>query len=123
MRILIVDDNKDYRKLLRRILEQQEDLLLVAEASGGEEGVRLARQFQPDVVLMDIEMPGTNGFEATELIKEVIPTAAVLILSGRDTEADRDRATKCGADAYLIKTISIFEILSAIRTLRPAKVA
>ena len=60
MRILIVDDNNEYRKLLRRILEEQQDLTLVAEGSDGEEGVRLAHQLKPDVILMDIDMPGIN---------------------------------------------------------------
>jgi YesN/AraC family two-component response regulator len=61
MKILIVDDNNEYRRLLRRILEEQQDLTLVGEASDGEEGVRLAHQLKPDVILMDIDMPGTNG--------------------------------------------------------------
>src|SRR5260370_37286482 len=57
MRVLIVDDNNEYRRLLRRILEEQQDLMLVAEAPDGEEGVRLAQQLKPDVILMDIDMP------------------------------------------------------------------
>jgi DNA-binding NarL/FixJ family response regulator len=65
MRLLIGDDNNGYRKLLRRILEEEQELVLVAEASAGEEGVRLAQQLEPDVILMDIDMPGTNGPQVT----------------------------------------------------------
>jgi DNA-binding NarL/FixJ family response regulator len=122
MRVQIVDDNDDYRKLLRRILEEHQDLVLVAEASGGEEGVRLAQHFKPDVILMDIDMPGTNGFQATRRIKESLAGATVLILSGLDSEAYRERAAECGADAYLLKTTSISEILAALRKVRPIKV-
>jgi DNA-binding response OmpR family regulator len=123
MRILIVDDNNDYRKLLRRIVEEQTDIVVVAEASSGEEGVRLARQFKPDVILMDINMQGTNGLQATRRIKQTLGGTVVLILSASDSEADRERAVESGADAYLVKTMSIFEILSVIRNLRPRMVA
>jgi DNA-binding NarL/FixJ family response regulator len=123
MRVLIVDDNNEYRKLLRRILEEQQDLMLVAEAPDGEEGVRLAQQFMPDVILMDIDMPGTNGLQATRRIKENLAGATVLLLSALDSEACRERAAECGADTYLPKTTSIFEILSVIRRVRPTKAA
>jgi DNA-binding NarL/FixJ family response regulator len=125
MRVLIVDDNFGYRRLLRRVLEAEPDIALVFEASDGEEGLRLAQQFKPDVVLMDIDMPGTDtdGLEATRSIKESLPGATVVILSARDGEAYRQRAAECGADAYLPKTASIFEILTAIRDSRSPKVA
>lgn len=123
MRVLIVDDNNEFRKFLRRILEEQEDLVLVAEASGGEEGVRLAQQFKPDVILMDLDMPGTDGLEATRRIKESLTGATILILSALDSEAYRERAVECGADAYLLKTMPIFQILSVMRNVRPTKVA
>lgn len=123
MRVLIVDDNNEYRRLLRRILEEQQDLVLVAEASGGEEGIRLAQQFKPDVILMDIDMPGTNGLEATRRIRESLAGATILILSGQDSEAYREGAVECGADAYLPKTTSISEILSVIRKVPPTRAA
>jgi DNA-binding NarL/FixJ family response regulator len=123
MRVLIVDDNNGYRKLLRRILEEHQDLVLVAEASGGEEGVRLAQHFKPDVILMDIDMPGTNGLEATRRIKQSVAGTTVVILSALDNKAYRESAAECGADTYLLKTTSISEILAALRNVRPTKVA
>jgi DNA-binding NarL/FixJ family response regulator len=119
MRVLIVDDNNEYRKLLRRILEEQQDLILVGEAPDGEEGVRLAQQLKPEVILMDIDMPGINGLQATRRIKENLADTTVLLLSALDSEAYRERAVECGADTYLPKTTSIFEILSVIRRVRP----
>ena len=125
MRVLIVDDNFGYRRLLRRVLEAQKDIRLVFEAADGKEGLRLAQQFKPDVVLMDIDMPGTDtdGLEATRLIKDSVPGVTVLILSALDSEAFRQRARECGADAYLGKSASIFDILSAIRRARQTQAA
>jgi NarL family two-component system response regulator LiaR len=125
MRVLIVGDSVGYRRLLRRVLEAQRDIGLVFEASDGEEGLRLAQRFKPDVVLMDINMSGTDtdGFEATRRIKESLAGAVVLILLALDSEAYRQRAAECGADAYLPKAASILEILVAIRQMRPTKAA
>lgn len=100
MRVLIVEDNNEYRKLLRRVLEQEQDLELVAEATDGEECLRLAQQLKPDVILMDINMPGTNGLQATRRIKEDLAGTVVIILSGLDSEGYREHAADCGADAF-----------------------
>ena len=121
MRVLIVDDNYEYRRLLRRILAEQQDLMLVAEASDGEEGVRLAQQLKPDVILMDIDMPGTNGLQATRRIKESLASATVLLVSALDSEAHRECAMDCGADTYLPKTTPISEFLSVIRRVQRTK--
>ena len=123
MRVLIVDDNNEYRRFLRRILEVQQDWMLVGEASDGEEGVRLAQQLKPDVILMDIDMPGTNGLQATRRIKHSLAGATVLLLSAWDSTAYRQGAASCGADDYLLKTMLISEFLSVIRSVRPTKAA
>jgi two-component system, NarL family, response regulator NreC len=122
MRVLIVDDNFGYRRLLRRVLEAQRDVALVFEAADGEEALRLAQQFKPDVVLMG-DTPGADGLETTRRIREGLAGAAVLVLSARDDEEFRERAAEYGAGAYLPKAASIFEILSAIRELQPTKAA
>jgi len=122
MRVLIVDDNNEYRRFLRQILEVQQDwMLLVGEASDGEEGVRLAQQLKPDVILMDIDMPGTNGLQATRRIKHSLAGATVLLLSAWDSAAYRQGAADCGADNYLLKTMPISEFLSVIRSVRPTR--
>ena len=123
MRVLIVEDNNEYRKLLRRVLAQEQDLELVAEATDGEECLRLAQQFKPDVILMDINMPGMSGLQATRRIKEDLAGTVVLILSGLDGEGYREQAADCGADAYLPKTTPTSEILAVIRGVRRTKAA
>jgi len=122
MRVLIVDDNNEYRRLLRRILEVQQDWMLVGEASDGEQGVRLAQQLKPDVILMDIDMPGTNGLQATRRIKHSFAGATVLLLSAWDSELS-PRRRDCGADDYLLKTMPISEFLSVLRSVRPTTAA
>ena len=92
MRVVIVEENNEYRKLLRRVLEQEQDLELVAEANDGEECLRLAQQPKPDVILMDINMPGTNGLQATRRIKEDLAGTVVVILLGLDSDGYREHA-------------------------------
>jgi DNA-binding NarL/FixJ family response regulator len=116
MRVLIVDDSSEYRRYLRRILEQ-EGLVLEGEAADGEAGILLAQQLRPDVILMDIHLPGVDGLDATRRIKEGhLARTAVIILSNDET--CRDAAAACGADAFLSKCSSISEILSVIRRVR-----
>jgi NarL family two-component system response regulator LiaR len=80
--VLIADDHPLVREALHRSLEGEEDMQVVAEAGDGEEAVKLASELKPDVVVMDIVMPGLNGIEATRKIKGIAPDTAVLILTG-----------------------------------------
>lgn len=119
MRVLIVDDSNEYRGYLRRILRQQEGLILEGEAADGEAGILLAEKLMPDVVLMDVHLPGMNGLNATRRIKEQLPQTTIIILSS--DEAYRDAAANFGADAFLSKCSSISEMVAAIRRVRPSK--
>jgi DNA-binding NarL/FixJ family response regulator len=119
MRVLIVDDSDEYRRYLQRILAEQEDLILEEEAADGEAAILLAQQLRPDVILMDIHLPGIDGLNATRRIKEQLARTAVIILS--NDEVYRDVAEICGADAFLPKCSSISQILAVIRRVQPSK--
>jgi DNA-binding NarL/FixJ family response regulator len=103
LRILLADDHNLFRQGIRRILEAQPDLQVVAEASSGLEAIDLARQHQPDVAIVDIAMKELNGIEATAQLLRHSPKTAVLILSMYSDERYVVRAVRAGARGYLLK--------------------
>lgn len=114
IRVLLVDDHTMVRQSMRRSMEG-EGFEVVGEAGDGEEGVRLAAQLSPDVVLMDVSMPVLDGVEATRRVKEQTPTANIVMLT---MHADADvvrRALAAGAVGYLTKDCSIDEVAEAVR--------
>ena len=115
MRALIADAEQGFRRFIRRILDRQPDMNVVGQASDAEEVVRLAQQLKPDVVLIDIDLPGLDGLEATRHIKASLPGTKVIMLSAVDGETYRNTAAKHGADGFLPKSAPVSEILSVIR--------
>jgi two-component system response regulator NreC len=115
IRILLADDHTVLRAGLRALLAAQHDLEVVGEASDGGEAVRLARALAPDVVVMDIGMPGTSGMDATARIRREIPAIRVLILSMHDDQGYLRQALKAGASGYVLKKAADTELLVAIR--------
>jgi DNA-binding NarL/FixJ family response regulator len=114
IRVLIVDDHPVFRFGMNALIEAQADMVVVGEAENGEEAVILAKQLRPDVVLMDITMPGGNGIEATRRITEQTPEVAVLIVTMLDDDTVF-AAMQAGARGYLIKGAKGDETLRAIR--------
>ena len=112
--ILIADDHPMFRAGLRARLSAEPDLDVVGEASTGDETVALAIELQPDVVLMDLQMPGMNGIEATRLVREACPGAAVLVVTMFDDDSIFT-AMQAGARGYLVKGSDAEETLRAIR--------
>ena len=115
IRILVVDDNAQFRGGLRALLSTVPDMELAGEASGGQEAIRLAERLQPDVVLMDIQMPGLNGLEATRRILRDSPHIAVLMLTMLEDDDSVFEAMQSGARGYLLKGALRAEILRAVR--------
>ena len=115
LRILIVDDHGIVRTGIRSLLEGQHNIEVVGEAAGGEEAVEKAIQLQPDLVLMDIAMPGMNGIEATHHIKKVLPDIIILVLTMHDDEEFFFPVLKAGASGYILKETDPQELLYAIR--------
>src|SRR4029079_6769841 len=97
------------------VLESEEGIDVVAEAEDGQDAIAKAEEFAPDVVLMDVRMPRVSGIEATRTIRDVIPTAKILMLTVSDEEEDLYEAIKAGANGYLLKEISIEEVADAVR--------
>ena len=115
IRILIADDHTLLRNGICALLEDEQDMVIVGEASDGREAVRLAGQLKPNVVLMDIAMPLLNGLEATRQIKHEHPEIRVLVLTMYDNEEYFRKMLEVGASGYIIKRAAATELVSAIR--------
>jgi DNA-binding NarL/FixJ family response regulator len=115
VRVLIADDHPMVRDGLRAIIATDPALHLAGEAGDGAEAVRLTGALGPDVVLMDLQMPGTDGVAATAAIRCAHPGIPVLVLTTYDTDADITRAIDAGATGYLLKDATRDDLLAAIR--------
>ena len=115
--ILLADDHPLWRKALRGVLDEQEDLKVIAEASDGKEAVQLASQLLPRVVVMDIAMPELNGLEATREIKRKCPDIAVLVLTVHSEDTIIKGVLEAGAAGYLVKNVYDEEVIQAIRSI------
>lgn len=115
IRVLLVDDHALFRAGLRSLLGELDGIEVIAEAADGREALRLLEQHRPDVILMDLMMPGLNGLEATARIVRDRPSARVLILSMNATEEFVLPALRAGAAGYLLKNVGPAELERAIR--------
>lgn len=115
VRVLIADDHAVVREGTRQILEQEEDMEVVAEAEDGAEAVRLAGSVRPNVAIIDIAMPGVDGIEATRQIKAQYPDVAVLVLTAYDDDQFIFSLLEAGAAGYLLKSVRGHELVDAVR--------
>jgi DNA-binding NarL/FixJ family response regulator len=115
IRVLICDDVAMLRELLRYELEEADDVLVVGEADNGLDGVRLVEELRPDVVVLDLAMPGIDGLEALSLMRAVADPPHVLVHSGFDSATMNDRVVALGAAAYIEKGGPLDELRSAVR--------
>jgi NarL family two-component system response regulator LiaR len=113
--IMIVDDHEMVRRGACSYLEAQPDISIVAQAGSGEEAVRLAREHIPDVVLMDLVMPGMDGVEATRRVKNASPRTQIIILTSFHQDEYIFPVLQAGAISYLLKDVKAVELLEAIR--------
>ncbi|MBS1825146.1 MAG: response regulator transcription factor [Acidobacteria bacterium] len=116
IRILIVEDQYFARLALRTVIDGREDMTIVAETQSGFESVRLYRQHKPDVVIMDLRLPGMSGFDAIRAIRDSDETARIVVLSNYEGSEDVHRALEAGAVAYLTKDASAEELVQAIES-------
>jgi len=115
IRVLIADDHALFRRGLEMVLDEEQDIELVGQASDGTEAVARAGESLPDVVLMDIRMPKTSGIEAARAMKEAAPSAKIVMLTISDEEEDLFEAIRAGASGYLLKDIPLDEVADAVR--------
>lgn len=113
--VLITDDQAMVRAGLRLILEAEDDIVVIAEAENGEEGVRLARREKPDVVLMDVRMPVMDGLEATRLITEQVDGTRVIVLTTFDLDDYVYGSLRSGASGFLLKDADGDQLVEAVR--------
>jgi DNA-binding NarL/FixJ family response regulator len=116
--VLLVDDHAVVRQGLRALLEAEGDIAVVGEAENGREALVLAKKTLPDVVLMDLAMPGLNGLEATRQIVRNIPSAKVLVLTSYGEDDYVAQLIEAGATGYLVKQTAAADLLKAIREVR-----
>ncbi|MFF8929956.1 response regulator [Streptomyces longwoodensis] len=115
IRVLLADDEALLRMAFTTVLDAQPDMETVGSAADGDEAVRLARRLRPDVVLMDVRMPGTDGIEATRRVTRVSPESRVLILTTFDLDEYAFAGLRAGAAGFLLKNVRPEVLLSAIR--------
>lgn len=118
VKVLLVDDHVVMRQALRMLLEAQPELEVVADVENGRQAVQAVERLQPDVVLMDVVMPGLNGLEATRQIRRIAPATRVVMLSGFVDEDQLLDALRAGASGYIIKKSDISELVLAIQTVQ-----
>ena len=115
LRILLADDHVTVRQGLKMLIDSQDDMTVVSEASDGAAAVEQARTIRPDVVVMDISMPGMNGLVATRTLKQIQPDSVVVILTRHGDDAYLQELLRSGADGYVLKQSAASELLQAIR--------
>ncbi|ADU31873.1 response regulator [Evansella cellulosilytica] len=115
LRIVLIDDHQLFREGVKRILAMEPSFEIVAEGSDGDASMELVQMYEPDVVLMDINMPNVNGVEATKQLVEMFPGVKVLILSIHDDETYVTHVLKTGASGYLLKEMDTEALIEAVK--------
>lgn len=117
IRVLVVDDEPLFMDMVQALLAVEEGVEVIGTAKHGQQAVKLARELEPDVIVMDVSMPVMDGLDATREIRAQDPGASVLILTGGTNVADVDKARTAGARAYLTKDRIAAELVAEIRNL------
>jgi len=115
VRVLVVDDNESWRRFFYSTLQKQPEYQVIGEASDGQEAVQQAQQLQPDLILLDIGLPKSNGIEAARRIREVSPTSKILFVSENRSSDIARGALSTGAGGYLVKSDAASELLPAVK--------
>ncbi len=113
--VLLVDDNPAFLRIVTRFLQQHDDVVVVGAAGGGEEALALAQDLQPDIVLIDLAMPGLSGLETIPRLRAMLPKVGIIALTVLDTNSYRQAALEAGANDFVPKASLNTDLLLAIR--------
>ncbi len=116
LRVVLADDHVMVRQGIRQFLEEEGDIAVVAEAANGEEALRLVAEHRPDVTILDIQMPGMSGVEATRQLRARFPDARILILTAHDDDPYVFALLRAGADGYILKSAPAEDLARAVRS-------
>jgi two-component system response regulator NreC len=115
LKVLLVEDHAIVRQGVRALLDEEPDIVIVGEAADGNEALALAQSLHPDIVLMDLNLPGMSGIEATRQLRQLAPEMRILVLSMHDGEEYVFRALRAGASGYVLKQSTSTELVLALR--------
>jgi DNA-binding NarL/FixJ family response regulator len=115
LQVLVVDDHPLMRSTLRSVIEWQQDMEVIAETGEGQEAISLAQRLAPDVVLLDVSMPGMSGAEVAQRLKREAPGTKILALSAHEDEDQASRMLSMGADGYVTKSANSADMMEAVR--------
>ncbi len=115
IRVLVVDDHPPIRALFHMLSTQELDLTVVGDTGDGTEAVRLARELRPDVVVLDLVLPGCNGASIVRAVRRVSPRTRIMVYTGYASDRPAQAALKLGVDGYVVKSASLAELIAALR--------
>lgn len=121
LRVLVVDDSESVRRGICHVLRSQADIEVVCEAVDGADAVNKVKEYQPDVVLLDITMPTMNGLEAAEIMKKEFPSVQVLIISQHDSRGFRWAALAAGVSGYVVKSNVGIDLIPELRRIQDSR--
>ena len=121
IKLLLADDNEKFLVFIKEILRVEEDIEIVGEARNGEEAILRTKELKPDIVLMDVRMPGMNGLKATASIKQIMPDVKVIILTIYDIDEYREAAKTIGASGFIVKKHMKTTLIQTIKEIFEAR--